>query len=385
MTEFIPFALPDISESEVEAVARVLRSGWITTGPVTKDFEARFGEAVGGAHCVMVNSCTAALHLALEAVGVRRGDEVIVPAITFAATAEVVRYFDATPVIVDVHAHDHNIAPARIEAAIGPRTKAIIPVHFAGIPCDMDEITEIARARALPVIADSAHCFPGAYRGRPVGTLADVSCFSFYATKTITTAEGGAAVCNDSALADRMRLMSLHGISRDAWKRYHQDGSWYYEVLEAGFKYNMTDVAAALGVVQLGRATQMLERRRSIAQRYDQAFRDLPGVEVMPWPDDRTHSHHLYVLKLRLGELRCDRAQFISDLKTKGVGCSVHFIPLHLHPYYRDNFGYRPGAAPVAESVYERSVSLPIYSSMSDAAVDRVCEAVRDVARAALR
>jgi perosamine synthetase len=239
MTEaqpFLPFALPDISESEIASVVETLRSGWITTGPKTKEFERRFAEATGAPHAVMVNSCTAAMHLALEAIGIKPGDEVIVPTMTFAATAEVVRYLGAIPVLVDVRAIDHNIDPAAIERAITPRTRAIIPVHFGGVPADMDEIMAIARANELLVVADAAHCFPGSYKGRPVGTLADVSCFSFYATKTITTGEGGAAVTANEEWADRMRIMSLHGISRDAWKRYTAEGSWYYEIVAPGYK-----------------------------------------------------------------------------------------------------------------------------------------------------
>jgi perosamine synthetase len=382
---FIPFALPDLTTAEIDAVVEVLRSGWVTTGPKAKEFEARFGAAVGADHCVAVNSCTAALHLALEAAGVKAGDEVIVPTLTFAASAEVVRYLGATPVLVDVRAFDHNVDPAAVERAITPRTRAIVPVHFGGVIADMDELRAIARTRGIPLIADSAHVFPGAYRGANVGTLADVTCFSFYATKTMTTGEGGAAVTGNAEWADRMRVMALHGISRDAWKRYTAEGNWYYEILAPGYKYNLTDLAAAMGLAQLSRAREMLERRAAIAARYDEAFAGLPAVERQGCPPDRTHAHHLYVLKLVRSALRVDRNGFIEALRARGVGASVHFIPLHVHPYYRDTFGYRPGDLPVALDLYERSISLPLFSAMTDGQVERVIAAVLEIARDASR
>jgi perosamine synthetase len=378
---FIPFAMPDLTEAEIDAVVEVLRSGWITTGPKAKQLEARFAQATGGGECVVVNSCTAALHLALEAVGIRAGDEVIVPTMTFAASAEVVRYLGATPVLVDVRRSDHNVDPAAIERALGPRTKAIVPVHFAGVPADMDEIATIARARGLAVIADAAHAFPCQYRGRNVGALADVTCFSFYATKTMTTGEGGAAVTGNAEWADRMRVMALHGISRDAWKRYTAEGSWYYEIVAPGYKYNLTDVAAAMGLVQLARAEQMLARRAAIAARYDEAFRGMDALELPSCPPDRSHARHLYVIRLVSPALRIDRGAFVDELKKRGIGASVHFIPLHVHPYYRDAFGYRPEALPVALDLYQRSISLPIYSAMTDEQVERVIAAVQGLVR----
>lgn len=378
-TEFLPFALPDVTEDEIDAVVQVLRSRWLTTGPRAKELEARFAAAVGSPHCVVVNSCTAALHLALEAVGVRPGDEVIVPTLTFAATAEVVQYLGATPVLVDVRASDHNVDPAAVERAITARTRAIVPVHFAGVPADMDELAAAARARGIAVVDDAAHAFPARYRGREVGTLADVTCFSFYATKTITTGEGGAAVTSREDWAERMRIMSLHGISRDAWKRYTQAGSWYYEILAPGFKYNLGDLAAALGLVQLSRAAAMCARRRAIAARYDEAFRGESALELLAPAPDRTSAHHLYVVKVVPEVLDVDRDDFVEALRAHGVGVSVHFIPLHVHPWYRQTFGYRPEALPVAHEVYLRSVSLPIYSAMTDAQVERVIAAVFEV------
>lgn len=378
---FLPFALPDISEDEIASVVDSLRSGWITTGPKTKEFERRFAEATHSPHAVMLNSCTAALHLALEALGIKEGDEVVVPTVTFAATAEVVRYLNAVPVLVDVLQGSHNIDPVAFERAVTPRTRAVIPVHFAGQPAEMEEIVSVAREHSLHVVDDAAHCFPGAYKGRPIGTLADISCFSFYATKTITTAEGGAAVTANAEWADRMRIMSLHGISRDAWKRYSAEGSWYYEIIAPGYKYNMTDLAASLGLGQLERAAAMRDRRKAIAAAYDSAFGAAEAFELMQASPDREHAHHLYVLKLRDGALGIERDRFIVELKERGIGTSVHFIPLHMHPYYRDAFGYTPEALPVAAGLYRRSISLPIYSKMTDGEVGRVVEAVLDVAR----
>jgi perosamine synthetase len=301
------------------------------------------------------------------------------PTLTFAATAEVVRYFGATPVLVDVRARDHNLDPQAVARAIGPRTRAILPVHFAGVPADMDEVLALARPRGIAVVDDAAHSFPCEYRGRKVGTLADITCFSFYATKTITTGEGGAATTDDDRLAERMRIMSLHGISKDAWKRYTSEGSWYYEIVAPGYKYNLTDIASAIGLVQLERATEMLSRRRAIADRYDAAFQGETTLEVLARPTDRTHAHHLYVLKLRSAALTIDRARFIEELKARGIGASVHFIPLHLHPYYRELLRARPEDHPVALDLYSRSVSLPIYSRMSDGEVERVIGAVKDI------
>jgi len=376
---FIPFALPDMTAAEMEAVVEVLRSGWITTGPKVKEFEARFGAGVGARHCVAVNSCTAALHLALEAIGVGANDEVVVPTMTFAATAEVVRHLGAVPVLVDVRRSDHNIDPAAVEPALTPRTRAIIPVYFGGVPADMDEISALARSRGIAVVADAAHAFPCQYRGRNVGTLADITCFSFYATKTITTGEGGAAVTDRDAWADRMRIMSLHGISRDAWKRYRADGSWQYEILAPGFKYNLTDIAAAIGLVQLGRAESMRARRQAIAARYVAAFEGEEALELLVQPPDRTSAHHLFVAKVVPRVLGTGRDEFIDELRRRGVGASVHFIPLHLHPYYRDAFGYRPGDLPNAYGEFLRSISLPLYSSMRDEQVERVVATVLDL------
>ncbi|MCC7009043.1 MAG: DegT/DnrJ/EryC1/StrS family aminotransferase [Acidobacteria bacterium] len=377
---FLPYHLPSIDDGEIAAVVETMKSGWLTTGPRVREFEAQFATAVGAEHAVAVNSCTAAMHLGLEAAGVRAGDEVIVPTLTFTATAEVAIYLGAKPVLVDVQRDTYNLDPDAVARAITPRTRAILPVHYAGQACDMTEILELARRHGLRVIEDAAHAMPASYRGTPVGRLGDVTCFSFYATKTLTTGEGGMVTTQDAALAARMRMMSLHGISKDAWKRYTAEGSWYYEVLEAGFKYNMTDVAAALGLAQLGRQQEFLARRRAIAQQYDAAFADLPGVAVPRLRADREHAWHLYVIEIDPAAVPGGRNGVIDALRHANIGTSVHFIPLHLHPYYRDRFGYVAEAFPTAMAIYERIMSLPIYPAMTDGDVQDVIDAVRRAA-----
>ncbi len=381
-SEFLPYALPDIGEAEIEAVADTLRSGWLTTGPRVRRFEAAFAARVGAPQAVAVNSCTAALHLALEALGLKAGDEVITTPYTFAATAEVVRYFNARPVFVDVLPDTLQIDPGRVAAAITPRTRALLPVHLAGQPADMDALLALARRHGLRVVEDAAHAFPSEYRGRPVGSLGDITCFSFYATKTLTTGEGGMLTTANADWADRCRVMALHGISKDAWKRFSAEGSWYYEIAAPGFKYNMTDIAAALGLVQLDKADRMRARREAIADAYDRAFEALPELEIPTRQPDCRHAWHVYMLRLRLERLRLDRAAFIGELKRRNIGTTVNFIPLHVHPYYRETYGYRPEDFPVAYGEYLREISLPIYSGMRDADVRDVTEAVADVVRA---
>ncbi len=378
----LPFALPDLDSREKDLVLEVLESGWLTTGPRTKEFERAFAGYVGAPHAIAVNSGTAALHLALEAIGVRRGDEVIVPAYTFAASAEVVRYFDARPILVDVDPRTLLIDPAKVEAAITPRSRAVIPVHLAGLPADLDPLHEIAGRRGLRVIEDAAHSLPTSYKGRRIGSFGDFSCFSFYATKTLTTGEGGMICTADEAWANRCRQMSLHGISGDAWKRYTAAGAWFYEIIAPGFKYNMTDVAAAMGLGQLEKVERMAGRRAEIARRYDELFASSELLETPAQaPSGSTHAWHLYMLRLRLERLKIDRARFGEELKQRKIGISVHFIPLHLHPYYRDAGGYSPEDFPVAYHEYLREISLPIYSRMTDCDVNDVAEAVLMVAQ----
>jgi perosamine synthetase len=379
---YLPFALPDLDGTELKEIADALQSGWVTSGPKTRQFESEFASVVGAKHAIAVNSCTAAMHLALEAIGLKRGEEVITTPYTFAATAEVIRYFDARPVLVDVEPETFNINPALIEGAITPRTRAIIPVHIAGQPVDLDAVHAAARGRGIPVIEDAAHAFPVSYKGRMIGSVSDITCFSFYATKTITTGEGGMICTENDRWAERCRIMSLHGISKDAWKRYTAEGSWYYEIVAAGYKYNMTDVAAAMGLAQLRRARTMFDRRKAIARLYHEAFAACGELQIPHGSPDGSHAWHLYMLRLRLDRLTIDRAQFVEELKKRNIGASVHFIPLHIHPYYRDTFGYRPGDLPVAHEEYLREISLPIFSKMSDADVRSVIEAVLDIVEA---
>lgn len=400
--EFLPFALPDLDGDELEEIREALESGWITTGPKVRQYESEFARIVGAKHAVALNSCTAAMHLALEAIGLQRGDEVITTPYTFAATAEVVRYFDAKPVFVDVIPNTFNINPELIENAITSRTRAIIPVHIGGLPAEMDAIDKIAKKHGIAVIEDAAHADPGVYakwqyggrRSEIRGRKSEAVCFSFYATKTITTGEGG-MICTDSdEIAERCRIMALHGISKDAWKRYTAEGSWYYEIIAPGYKYNMTDIAAAMGLAQLKKAEKMWRRRREIAQMYTAAFSQTPNLE--PPASSEHHSWHLYMLRLNTGEQGEDggrrgedspcssvpgqfRAAFIDALKARNIGSSVHFIPLHIHPYYRETYGYMPEDFPVAYNEYLREVSLPIYSKMTDHDVRDVVEGVLDV------
>jgi perosamine synthetase len=377
--DYLPFHVPTIGDEEIAAVVEVLKSGWLTTGSKAREFEEQFCQLVGARYAVALNSGTAALHLALEAVGIEEGDEVIVPTMTFTASAEVVLYLKAKPVLVDCLPDTLNIDPDQIERAITSRTKAIIPVHFGGQPCDMEPILEIARRNNLYVIEDAAHALPAKYHRQTVGTIGDITCFSFYATKTITTGEGGMATTENPEWAVRMRMMSLHGISHDAWKRYAKEGSWYYEVLCPGFKYNLTDIGAAIGIEQLKKCDAFGDARDHIANKYNEAFADLPEIQTPFCEPDRQHAWHLYVIQLRLEGLTITRDQFIEALKSQGIGTSVHFIPLHLHPYYRNTFGYVPGDFPNATEAYQRIISLPIYPNMTDAGIDHVIGAVRHV------
>lgn len=373
---FLPFHIPDIDQAEIDEVVSVLRSGWLTTGPKTRQFESEFASYVGAPHAVAVNSGTAALHLALDAIGLKEGDEVILPTLTFAATAEVVSYFKARPILVDCRADTLNIDPLAIKASITPKTRAIIPVHYGGQPCQMESILELARSQGIFVIEDAAHSLPASFNNRKVGTISDITCFSFYATKTLSTGEGGMATTSNAEYADKMRIASLHGISKDAWKRYTAQGSWYYEILRPGYKYNLTDVASAIGLVQLKKCDRMLEARKQIARRYDDAFKlisELSKPSVLPHVESALH---LYVILLQLEKLRISRSQFIEELKKQNIGTSVHFIPLHLHPYYRNALEYKQGDFPNSEFAYDRMISLPIYSRMTTVDVDDVIAAV---------
>ena len=383
--EFLPFAAPLLGDEEIEEVVHCLRSGWLTTGHKVKQIEREFGEFIGAKHALAVNSCTAALHLALEAVGVGPGDEVITTPMTFTATAAVIEHLGARPVFADVTAQTLNIDPAEIQRRLSPRTKAILPVHFAGQACDMDAIAEVARGAGVPVIEDAAHAIPTRYKGRMVGTLSDVTCFSFYATKNVTTGEGGMVVTDRDDIMERMRLMHLHGMSKDAWKRYTQNGSWSYEILAPGFKYNLTDIAAAIGIHQLRKCHAFHRRRLGIADQYDAAFAGLPGVSIPRVQDRESHGWHLYVIQIDPERLTIDRDAFIDRLIARNIGVSVHFIPLHVHPYYRERYALQPSDFPNAWAAYERIVSLPIYAKMTDDDVRHVIDAVREIAQEAVR
>jgi len=372
---FLPFALPDTDEAEVQAVAEVIRSGWLTTGTQVRAFESSFASLVGAKHAIAVSSCTAAMHLALEALGVRAGDRVITTPYTFAATAEVIRYLGAHPVFVDVRADTLNLDVERVaEIVKRERIAAILPVHMAGEPCDIDALQRVAGD--IPIVEDAAHALPTRLRGRLVGSLSQFTCFSFYATKTLSTGEGGMLVTDDDAYADRCRIMSLHGISRDAWKRYTAEGSWRYEIIDAGFKYNMTNIAAALGLVQLAKLEPMWRRRAEIAARYDAAFAKRVELELPARAPENQHAWHLYMLRVDPARVAGGRDAFAEALRRRNIGISVHFIPLHLHPYYRDTYGYTPEDFPIAHREYGREVSLPIYSRMTERDVDDVIEAV---------
>jgi perosamine synthetase len=377
--DFLPFHVPAIGDEEISAVVGVLRSGWLTTGAKVKEFERQFCSLVGARHAVAVNSATAALHLGLAAAGIGEGDEVIVPTMTFAATAEVVLYLKANPVLVDCMPDSLNIDPAALERAVTPRTKAVIPVHFAGQPCASEAILSVARDRGLKVIEDAAHALPARDNGRMVGSIGDITCFSFYATKTITTGEGGMATTDNPEWAEKMRMLSLHGISHDAWNRYSSEGSWYYEVTEVGYKYNLTDIAASLGLEQLKKCRAFAAARRRIAQAYNAAFADLAEIRTPSCAPGKEHAWHLYVIQLELERLAIDRRGFIEALRQENIGSSVHFIPLHLHPFYRRNFGYRPEDFPVALDAYRRILSLPIYPNMTPTDTEDVIGAVRKI------
>lgn len=381
MNNFLPFALPDIGEEEIAEVVDSLRSGWLTTGPKTQRFEREFADFIGSdVQALAVNSATAGLHLVLEAFGIGPGDEVITTPYTFTATAGVVRHLGADPVFVDIDPKTFNLDPAKIERAITPRTKAIIPVHFAGLACDMQPIIEIARQHGLKILEDAAHALPATYHNQLIGTLdTDATVFSFYATKTITTGEGGMIVTRNHAIAERCRAMRLHGISRDAFDRYTSTKpAWHYEVIAPGFKYNLTDIASSIGLQQLKKAWGFQEQRQRMAERYDAELAGLP-ITLPPQPENGDlHSWHLYAVRLN-DNAAISREEFIQQMSARGIGCSVHFIPLHLHPYWQKAYDLQPHDFPMAWRAYERAVSLPLYTRMTEDDQTRVIETVKDV------
>lgn len=381
MNNFLPFALPDIGEDEISEVVNSLRSGWLTTGPKTKQFEADFAAFIGeGAEAISVNSATAGLHLALESIGIKPGDEVITTPYTFTATAEVVRYLGANPVFVDISSDNFNIDVNKIEAAITPRTKAIVPVHVGGLSCDMSGILSIAKKHDLRVVEDAAHALPATYGGELIGRLdSDIVVYSFYATKTITTGEGGMVVTRDAELAKRCRVMRLHGMSRDAFDRYTSTKpAWHYDIIAPGFKYNLTDIASSIGIHQLRKVWSFQKKRQQMAEFYDKNLADLPIILPPHSLKGDVHAWHLYAIRLHQ-DCGISRNEFIQRMSDNGVGCSVHFIPLHIQPYWRDTYNLNPTDFPNALAAYENEVSLPIYTKMTTDDQERVVVAIKKV------
>ncbi|MDI6841013.1 MAG: DegT/DnrJ/EryC1/StrS family aminotransferase, partial [bacterium] len=371
-------------------VVDTLRSGWLTTGPKTEKFEYEFAKYIGGTtssckHAIAVNSCTSAIHLALLAYGVGEGDEVITTPYTFVSTAEVIVHTGATPVFVDIKRDTFNIDVSKIEKAITSKTRAIIPVHIAGQPCDMAEILNIANKYNLIVIEDAAHALGAEYKGKKIGTIGDATCFSFYSTKNLTTGEGGMITTNDTEIAEKVRILALHGMSKGAWKRYSAKGSWQYKIIDKGYKYNMSDIQAAIGVVQLKRFDRMQQRRKEIAEIYNKEFNAIPEL-ISPHQKSLTkHAWHLYIIQIRPELLKITRDEFIDALSTEGIGTSVHFIPLHLMPYYRKRYGFKRGAFPNAEYVYERVISLPLYPRLSLNDAKYVANVVKKIVKSNLK
>lgn len=395
----VPFFRPALEDAEIDEVVDALRSGWLTTGPRVRRFEEGFAEAVGARHAVGVNSCTAAMHLAVEALGLGPGQAVLVPTMTFAASAEVVRYLGGVPILVDCDPVTLNLdlddadsklrdlAAGRLPVGSDLQPVGIIPVHVGGRMLDIGAVRDFAGRHGLWIVEDAAHAFPASWRPsadtpwqRCGEDTAQVTCYSFYANKTITTGEGGMAVTSDPELAERMRCLSLHGLSHDAWGRYTSKGSWDYRILAPGYKYNLTDLAAAIGIHQLDRADAMRDAREAIAGRFTDAFDDLDAVDLPPPVENRVHSWHLYQIRLRLDRLDIDRDTFLGKLRERGIGFSVHWRPLHLHPYYEEAFGWRPEHLPVASAVWKTTVSLPIFPDMRGDEVDAVIGAVRGLA-----
>jgi dTDP-4-amino-4,6-dideoxygalactose transaminase len=376
--KFLPFSPPSIGEEEVAEVVDTLRSGWITTGPKTHRFEQEFAAALGAPGALALNSCTAALHTALAALDLAAGDEVITTTFTFSASANVIEHVGARPVLVDVEADTLNLDPEAVAAAITPRTRAIIAVHYGGHPADLDPLRTLADRHSLQLIEDAAHALPARYRGQMIGAGENPVAFSFYATKNLTTGEGG-MLTGGASLLERARVLSLHGMNRDAWKRYAKGGSWAYDVVCPGFKYNMTDIQAAMGLAQLRKLCGFHERRRSVARAYTVAFAGVTALETPTERADVKHAWHLYPLRLHPEQLRIGRDRFIEELTARNIGTSVHFIPVHLHSYYRGRYGYTPDAFPVAHANYRRLISLPLHPGLSDADVGDVIAAVLDV------
>lgn len=378
--EFLPYALPLIEEDEINEMIDTLKSGWISKGPKTIDFEKKMAKFFGVKHAIATNSATAALHLALLSAGVGEGDEVITTPMTFAATANTIIHVGAKPVFVDIDPDTYCIDANKIEEKITSKTKAIVPVHYSGQACDMDKIMEIAKKHNLFVSEDAAHAVYTRYKGTIIGGIGDTASFSFYATKNLATGEGGMLTTNNDEIAEKARIMSLHGMSKAAWNRYGKGGSWRYDIEYPGFKYNMTDMQAALGLHQLEKIDRMQKRRTDIAMAYNEVFKDMPEIIIPKVAKyTTTHSWHLYVIQVNDELLNIDRDRFIEELTKENIATSVHFIPVHLHPYYKRTFGYKGGELPVCEKMFDRIISLPLYPKMTDQDVEDVIYAVKRI------
>lgn len=373
---FLPFSIPSVSEKDIDEVVDTLRSNWITVGPKTKIFENNFKEYIGCKHAIAVNSCTAGLHLALVVTGVGYGDDVITTPYTFCATAEVIEHLGAKPIFVDIRRDTFNIDCNKIANAISDKTKAIIPVHIAGHPCEMEKLIHVAQENKIPIIEDAAHALGAEINNLKIGNIGDITSFSFYATKNLTTGEGGMVTTNNDEFAEKIRLLCLHGMSRDAWKRYSSEGSWYYEILYPGYKYNMSDIQAALGLNQLKNFDHYQRIREEYVQLYNNSFKDIAEIEIPLTKLNIKHAWHLYIIKLNLDLLTINRNEFIQKLFDHNIGTSVHFIPLHYQPYYQKKYGYKNNDFPNAEYVYERVISLPLYPKMTKDDVFRVIDTV---------
>jgi len=377
--DFLVFGSPLIEQPEIEEVVASMKSGWLGTGPKVHKFEEMFTEYKGSKYAMAVNSCTAALHLSLLAIGLKPGDEVIVPTMTFTSTASVVIHAGGIPVFADCNKNTMNIDPEDIERKITPKTKAIIPVHFAGRACEMDAIMEIAERHNLRVIEDCAHAIETEYHGKKAGTFGDLGCFSFYVTKNIVTGEGGMAITDNEEYASTIKIMALHGMSKDAWKRFGDSGYKHYQVLYAGYKYNMMDLQAAIGIHQLPRIDKYWKRRQEIWDRYNEAFKDLPVFTPAPVEPDTKNAYHLYTLLLDIDNLNITRDEFLDEMTKINIGVGVHYIALHLHPFYQNAFGYKTGDFPNAEWISERTVSIPLSAKLTDEDVKGVIEAVKSI------
>jgi dTDP-4-amino-4,6-dideoxygalactose transaminase len=378
-TQYLVFGSPSIGEEEILEVCRSMRSGWVGTGPKVKKFEEMFKKFKNCRQAIAVSSCTAALHLSLLVLKIKPGHEVITTPLTFASTANSIVHSGAHPIFADVELKTMNIDPIEVEKKINKKTKAIIPVHLAGRPCEMDALMDLAKTSHLRVIEDAAHAIESIYKGKPIGTLGDLGCFSFYVTKNITTVEGGMVVTDQDELADQIKSLALHGLTQDAWQRFSDEGFKHYQVVSAGFKYNMTDIQASIGIHQLKKIEAQAQRRKEIWEIYNQSFRDLPLILPSPSPPEQRHAYHLYTPLLELDHIRCTRDEFLQALHKENIGAGIHYVALHLHPFYQKTFGYRAGEFPNAEFISHRTFSLPFSAKLTHQDVEDVIRAVKKI------